>query len=176
MVQIKPQHIKNIVIHITETPVPLSDSEFLNAFLPLLIWKITLAFLILTIRFVIQSFVRCYGIPIQFFKFAEWINKLVLVLIVNKGKSMSVIYKAGSSFPPLKRVVIYFLRGNSPLSNKMEYNCFSFHIFPTGIATPSLVTTTGCFSYKERINDRRQATRAVASATELPDTSASSAR
>ena len=37
MVQIKPQHIKNIVIHITETPVPLSDSEFLNAFLPLLI-------------------------------------------------------------------------------------------------------------------------------------------
>ena len=87
---------------------------------------------------------------------------------------MSVIYKAGSSFPPLKRVVIYFSRGNSPLSNKMEYNCFSFHIFPTGIATPSLVTTTGCFSYKERINDRRQTARAVASATELPDTSASS--
>ena len=83
---------------------------------------------------------------------------------------MSVIYKAGSSFPPLKRVVIYFSRGNSPLSNKMEYNCFSFHIFP---ATPSLVTTTGCFSYKERINDRRQATRVVASATELPDTSVS---
>ena len=76
---------------------------------------------------------------------------------------MSVIYKAGSSFPPLKRVVIYFSRGNSPLSNKMEYNCFSFHIFPTGIATPSLVTTTGCFSYKERINDRRQTARAVAS-------------
>lgn len=37
-----------------------------------------------------------------------------MVLIVNKGKSMSVIYKAGSSFPPLKRVVIYFSRGNSP--------------------------------------------------------------
>ena len=36
---------------------------------------------------------------IQFFKFAERINKLVLVLIVNKGKSMSVIYKAEIKFP-----------------------------------------------------------------------------
>lgn len=51
------------------------------------------------IRFVIQSFVRCYGIPIQFFKFAEWINKFVLVLIVNKGKSISVINKAEIKFP-----------------------------------------------------------------------------
>lgn len=34
MVQIKPQHIKNTILHIAETPVPLSDSEFLNAFLP----------------------------------------------------------------------------------------------------------------------------------------------
>ena len=37
MVQIKPQHIKNTIIHITKTPVPLSDPELLNAFLPLLI-------------------------------------------------------------------------------------------------------------------------------------------
>ena len=52
---------------------------------------------------------------------------------------------------------------------------FFLPYIPTGIATSSLVTTTGCFSYKERINDRRQTARAVASATELPDTSASSA-
>ena len=51
---------------------------------------------------------------------------------------------------------------------------FFLPYIPTGIATSSLVTTTGCFSYKERINDRRQTARAVASETELPDTSASS--
>ena len=34
MVQIKPQHIKNAILHIAEAPVPLSDSEFLNAFTP----------------------------------------------------------------------------------------------------------------------------------------------
>ena len=34
MVQIKPQHIKNTIIHITKTPVPLSNLELLNAFLP----------------------------------------------------------------------------------------------------------------------------------------------
>ena len=33
MAQIKPQHIKNTIFHIAKTPVPLSDSEFLNAFL-----------------------------------------------------------------------------------------------------------------------------------------------
>ena len=34
MVQIKPQHIKNTIIHITKAPVPLSNLELLNAFLP----------------------------------------------------------------------------------------------------------------------------------------------
>ena len=114
---------------------------------------------------------------IQFFKFVEWMNKLVLVLIVNKGKSMNVIYKAEIKFPSAETSRDILLEKQFPfLLNKMENNYFSFHIFPTGIATSSLVTTTGCFSYKERINDRRQTTRAVASATELPDTSASSAR
>ena len=89
---------------------------------------------------------------------------------------MSVIYKAEIKFPSTEMSRDIILERQFPLlSNKMGYNCFSFHIFPTGIATPSLVTTTGCFSYKERINDRRQATRAVALATELPDTSALSA-
>lgn len=90
---------------------------------------------------------------------------------------MSVINKAEIklSFTEMSRDIL--LERQFPLlSNKMEDSCFSFHIFPTGIATPSLVTTTGCFPYKERINDRRQTARAVASATELPDTSASSAR
>jgi hypothetical protein len=88
---------------------------------------------------------------------------------------MSVIYKAEIKFPSAETGRNILLERQFPLlSNKMEDNCFSFHIFPTGIATPSLVTTTGCFSYKERINDRRQTTRAVASSTELPDTSASS--
>lgn len=90
---------------------------------------------------------------------------------------MSVINKAEIklSFTEMSRDIL--LERQFPLlSNKMEDNCFSFHIFPTGIATPSLVTTTGCFPYKERINDRSQTARAVASATELPDTSASSAR
>lgn len=90
---------------------------------------------------------------------------------------MSVIYKAEIKFPATETGRNIPLERQFPLlSNKMENNCFSFHIFPTGIATPSLVTTTGCFSYKERINDRRKAARAVASATELPDTSALSAR
>lgn len=90
---------------------------------------------------------------------------------------MSVIYKAEIKFPSAETGRNILLKRQFPLlSNKMEDNCFSFHIFLTGIATPSLVTTTGCFSYKERINDRRQTARAVASATELPDTSASSAR
>ena len=88
---------------------------------------------------------------------------------------MSVIYKAEIKFPATETGRNIPLERQFPLlSNKMENNCFSFHIFPTGIATPSLVTTTGCFSYKERINDRRQAARAVASQMELPDTSASS--
>ena len=87
---------------------------------------------------------------------------------------MSVIYKAEIKFPSAETSRDILLERQFPLSNKMEYNCFSFYIFPTGIATPSLVTTTGCFSYKERINDRRQTARAVASETELPDTSASS--
>ena len=89
---------------------------------------------------------------------------------------MSAINKAEIkfSFTEMSRDIL--LERQFPLlSNKMEGNCFSFHIFPTGIATPSLVTTPGCFSYKERINDRRQTARAVASATELPDTSALSA-
>lgn len=34
MLKIKPQHIKNTIFQITKTSVPLSDSEFLNAFLP----------------------------------------------------------------------------------------------------------------------------------------------
>ena len=90
---------------------------------------------------------------------------------------MSAINKAEIkfSFTEMSRDIL--LERQFPLlSNKMEGNCFSFYIFPTGIATPSLVTTPGCFSYKERINDRRQTARAVASETELPDTSASSAR
>lgn len=90
---------------------------------------------------------------------------------------MNVIYKAEIKFPSAETSRDILLEKQFPfLLNKMENNYFSFHIFPTGIATSSLVTTTGCFSYKERINDRRQTTRAVASATELPDTSASSAR
>ena len=88
---------------------------------------------------------------------------------------MNVIYKAEIKFPSAETSRDILLEKQFPfLLNKMENNYFSFHIFPTGIATSSLVTTTGCFSYKERINDRRQTTRAVASATELPDTSASS--
>lgn len=34
MLKIKPQHIKNTIIHIAKTLVTLSDFEFLNAFLP----------------------------------------------------------------------------------------------------------------------------------------------
>ena len=44
---------------------------------------------------------------------------------------------------------------------------------PTSIGSSSLVTATGCFSYPNLINDRRQTNRAAASATELPDTSVS---
>lgn len=78
-----------------------------------------------------------------------------------------------SSLPPLKRMVIYFSRDSSPLSNRMECSCFSFQILPTSIGSSSLVTATGCFSYPNLINDRRQTDRAAASATELPDTSVS---
>lgn len=63
-----------------------------------------------------------------------------MVLIVNKGKSMSVIYKAEIKFPSAETGRNILLERQFPLlSNKMEDNCFSFHIFPTGIATSSLV-------------------------------------
>lgn len=68
---------------------------------------------------------------------------------------MNVIYKAEIKFPSAETSRDILLEKQFPfLLNKMENNYFSFHIFPTGIATSSLVTTTGCFSYKERINDR----------------------
>lgn len=56
-----------------------------------------------------------------------------------------------SSLPPLKRMVIYFSRDSSPLSNRMECSCFSFQILPTSIGSSSLVTATGCFSYPNLI-------------------------
>ena len=76
-------------------------------------------------------------------------------------------------FEFVELTLIYFSRDSSPLSNKIEYNCFSFQILPTSIGSSSLVTATGCFSYPDLINDRRQTDRAAASAMELPDTSVS---
>ena len=86
---------------------------------------------------------------------------------------MSVINKAAIKFSSTETSRDIILeRQFSPF--KQDGRQLLLFIFPTGIATPSLVTTTGCFPYKERINDRRQTARAVASETELPDTSASS--
>ena len=102
----------------------------------------------------------------------ESINSFWFSPSIREKPSVSLI-RLKSSLPPLKRMVIYFSRDSSPPSNRMECSCFSFQILPTSIGSSSLVTATGCFSYPNLINDRRQTNRAAASATELPDTSVS---
>ena len=59
----------------------------------------------------------------------ESINSFWFSLSIRENPWVSSI-RLKSSFPPLKRVVIYFSRGNSPLSSKMEYNWFPFPYIP----------------------------------------------